>query len=168
MNKVVITTLLIFSFSDNVYSDFYCLFCGVELQRMAAATPQYLCQNCSTNAPIRLKNLKKLFYVGIKSSLPSEENQQYESTMTRIRQSLASKLSDGVTIQLLQNSVIAEFLRNLLQMPADELRTYLSQPETLQLLTDPQLQELLLHPAVKTLLYLSGIDIDQMIFSNKK
>ncbi|UYM16893.1 hypothetical protein [Endozoicomonas euniceicola] len=168
MNKVLITALLILSFSNSVHSDFHCLFCGTELQQMASATPQYLCTNCSTDVPERLRHLKSLFYVGIQSGLPSTESQQWESTMTRVRQSLASILSDGATRQLLENSLITEFLRNLLQMPQDELTTYLFQPATLQLLTEPQLQELLLHPAVRTLLFLSGIDTNHMISSCNK
>ena len=129
---------------------------------MAAAKPQCLCSNCSVEILDRMRNLKSLFNAYIQSSLPEEEKEQYESTMARIQGSLANLLSEDSTRQFFKEPMIAEFFRNLLTMPVEDLKSYLSQPERLRLLTDPKLCELLLHPALKALLYLSGVDTSDL------
>lgn len=167
MNKIMVFPLFIFLFSSKTYSD-ACLFCGIELQQMAASEIQCLCSNCSLAIQDRMQYLKKLCNGYILCGLPVDKKEQYDSTMARIRKSLSTIFSKPVVKQLLENVMVVEFLRNLLQMSVDELRIYLFQPATLQLLGEPKLRELLLHPAIRTLLYLSGIDTLEMTTSCKR
>ncbi|WOG29050.1 hypothetical protein [Endozoicomonas sp. 8E] len=161
MNKIMVFPLFILLFSCKTYSE-SCLFCDMELQQMATAEAQCLCSNCTNAIQDRMQHLRNLCNAYILCNLPEDEEEQYDSTMARIRKSLSNIFSKPAVIELLQNAMFANFFRNLLQMPIGELKCYLSQPATLELLRDPRIAELLLHPALRTLLYLSGIDTLKM------